>query len=476
MRPIIKRIRGELPPSSKLLLVGNKHDIGLTNLVRMERRSGNMEKLLKSDKFSSNALELMYDRSLKHSLMTGLDHLERKSKNFTWRHHELDRVSESLHYYHITADLIAGYLAEQQINLVLFFDFPHLFTDTLCYQIAKSKGIETLIVSPSFYPDYFFSSRNIEDHGLLPKVFDNQSFDPHIIDSEEVTEWSYMEGTKQFRGELGSLNWMGILMLITHLFAVEPSKLVRIKFLLKTINRMRVISSALPRWRYPFKKYFCIQHLDYFETLLEHENSTVDLDCKFVYFPLQLQPELTTSALGKEYSDQLLAIEKLSNLLTDDYSIFVKENPKQGGQMRGPQFFRRLHRISKARWLPSYSNTHELIDKCQFVATVTGTAGWEAIQKGKNVLVFGRPWYRNLTGAIPFCDGLTLEEISNSPIDHAELENQMGYLMSRIHDGEISPLKRRHTSGGYNLEANAALVAKTLVQLVEQRLETTFVS
>ena len=207
MRPIIKRIKNQLPQSSKLLVVGNKHDIGLTNLVRMERRSGNMEELLKSDKFSSSALELMSDHSLKLSLMTGLDHLERKSKNFVWRHHKLDRVSESVHYYHIAADLIARYLAEQQINFVLFFQIPHLFTDTLCYQIAKSKGIETLIVCPSTYADHFYSLRNIEDYrNDSIKRIDGRSADPHVIDTEEITEWQYMEGIKQYRGELGSLN------------------------------------------------------------------------------------------------------------------------------------------------------------------------------------------------------------------------------------------------------------------------------
>ena len=477
MRPIIKRIKSQLPQSSKLLVVGNKHDIGLTNLVRMERRPGTMEKLLKSDKFSSNALELMSDRSLKLSLMTGLDHLERKSKNFVWRHHKLDRVSESVHYYHIAADLIAGYLAEQQINFVLFFDIPHLFTDTLCYQIAKSKGIETLIVNPSSYADHFYSLRNIEDYGLLHQnVIDGRSNDPHVIGSEETTEWLYMKEVKQYRGELGSLNWLGILNLIAHLLAVQPSNLIRINLLLQTINRMRLISSALPKWRYPFKNYFCIQHLDYYETLIEFENSLIDLECKFVYFPLHYQPEMTTSALGGEYSDQLLAIEKLSQILADDYSIFVKENPMQGGQMRGTQFFRRLTQISNVHWLPSYANTHELIDKCQFVATVTGTAGWEAIQKGKKVLVFGIPWYRNLSGVIPFREELKLEEIINYEINFAELETQVGSLNSRTHAGNISPLKRRHTSGGYNLELNAELVANTLVQLIENRMETTFIS
>ena len=193
---------------------------------------------------------------------------------------------------------------------MLFFDIPHLFSDTLCYQIAKSKGIETLIVSPSNFPDRFFSLRTIEDFGLMGEVIDRHSVAPYKIDPDEVPEWTYMVGIKQYRGELGNLNWRGILMLIAHLLAVSPSKLLRIDRLFKIVNRMRKISSALPKWRYPFKEYFTIRHLDYFESLLEFEDADIDLDCKFVYFPLQIQPELTTSAIGREYSDQLLAVEK----------------------------------------------------------------------------------------------------------------------------------------------------------------------
>ena len=474
MRPILKKLENQLPESSKLLVVGNKHDIGLTNLVRMERRIGNIKNLLKSDKYSGDAFELTSSRTHKISLMTGLDHLERKSKNFVWRHHKLNSISDSEHYYHVVVDLLANYLVEQQINLVLFFEIPHLFSDTLCYQIAKSKGIETLMFRPANFPERFFSFRTIEDFGLISNVVDHRSIERHSIDSDEEPEWYYMKGIKQYRGELGNLNWQGILMLIAHLLAVEPLKLLRIDLLFQIVSRMRKISSALPKWRYPFNNYFAIRHLDYFEHILNFENADIELDSKFVYFPLQLQPELTTSALGKEYSDQLLAIEKLSSLLTDDYLIFVKENPKQGGQMRGPEFFHRLYRIGKIRWLPSYANTHELIDKSQFVATITGTVGWEAICKGKNALVFGLTWYLKLPGVFLFRDGLTLEEISNYSIEHEALEFQVGRLMARTHVGNIEPLKRRHTSGGYDLESNAELVANTIVQLITHQTETTF--
>lgn len=36
----------------------------------------------------------------------------------------------------------------------------------------------------------------------------------------------------------------------------------------------------------------------------------VDFNKKYVYFPLHLQPEMTTDAIGGIYRDQILAIER----------------------------------------------------------------------------------------------------------------------------------------------------------------------
>ena len=469
---VIKLIKKQLPENTKIISVGNKDtDIVMTGLIRIKRKRGRIKNLIKEDRFSGASHITQADKTLNESTFVGIDHLQRRTEQFAWRHHTVNNTYDAKNYYHVAVDLLANLLAKEQINLVLFFEIPHLFYDTLIYQVAKFQGIRTLVVTSSQFPNRFFSLSAIEDVGNFPLERSENSKIRYPINPDENPEWEYMEGVLQFRGEPGKLNWRGILQLFWTLVAVERTKLLKPKIVSKTIGRMRIIAATLPKWRYPFRRYLHTSHLDYYEKLLLYENKEIDFSRKFVYFPLQFQPEMTTSTLGGCFSDQLLAIEHLFSILPDDCWIYVKENPKQNGAMRGPQFFNRLGRIPNLTFLPSYANTYELIDKSEFVAAITGTVGWEAICKGKNVLVFGMPWYRNLPGVVQFREGITYEKILNCKNEHSTLEQQTGRLVSRSHSVDAQP-PTTHTTRGDNSESNT--VAEAIVNLIENRIDTTF--
>ena len=460
INPVVNQIKKQLPEGTKLISAGRKNtDIVMSGFIRVKRKHGQTKDLIKEDWFSGTSCVTDAGLAVNESAFVAIDHLQRRTKQFTWRYHTLESACDSKHYYHIVFDLLQNFLAEERINLVLFFDLPHLLYDTLIYQIAKAKGIRTLVISGSLFPNRFFSLAQIEDVGIFPLARSENLTVPYPIDPGENPSWDYMKGIKQLRGELGKLGRRGILRLILSLAAVERKLLLKPNVVTKTFRRMRIVAAALPKWRDPFRRHFHTSHLDYYERILQYENVEIDFDRKFVYFPLQYQPEMTTSTLGGEFSDQVLAIEHLLRILPDDTWIYVKENPKQTGAMRGPQFFDRLDRIPNLKFLPSYANTFELVDKSVFVATITGTVGWEAICKGKNVLVFGMPWYRSLPGAIQFHKGITYEMILDCKYEHATLEQQTGELLSRSHFADPQ---------------DSNTVAETIVNLIENRTETTF--
>ncbi len=158
-----------------------------------------------------------------------------------------------------------------------------------------------------------------------------------------------------------------------------------------------------------------------------------------MYFPLHLQPELTTDILGGGTADQLLAIEELARALPSNILIYAKENPKQSLYMRDPSFFRRLRDIPSVRYLPIEVPSLDLVRRSIAVATVTGTAGWEAIQMGKPAFCFGYAWFRGLPGAfewekVKHCAGDT---ISSFQFDKEALQNSFRKRCSYLWPGIV---------------------------------------
>ena len=107
--------------------------------------------------------------------------------------------------------------------------------------------------------------------------------------------------------------------------------------MIRITRRMERISSKYPKWSDPFARFIHVKKLAYFESLIEFEYK-LDLLKKFVFFPLQMQSEMTISSLGGRYSDKILAIECLVKFIPNDCVVYVKEGPKQTGKMRSPMF------------------------------------------------------------------------------------------------------------------------------------------
>lgn len=126
-----------------------------------------------------------------------------------------------------------------------------------------------------------------------------------------------------------------------------------------------------------------------------------DLERPFVYFPLHMQPERSTTPAGGVFEDQLLVAEILSASLPKGWSLYIKEHPSQFWQARAVKqawfrdrgYYERLKALPNTQLVSLDYDSRDLIGKAATVATVTGTAGWEAILAGKACLAFGEPWY-----------------------------------------------------------------------------------
>ena len=107
-----------------------------------------------------------------------------------------------------------------------------------------------------------------------------------------------------------------------------------------------------------------------------------DLMQPFVYFPLHYQPEASTVPMGA-YADQLLVAALLNAHLPEGVLIYIKEHPRAGGWLtRSPEYYAQLLAMKKVRLIARAVDTFLLREHCRAVATVTGSAGFEALFRG----------------------------------------------------------------------------------------------
>ena len=442
-----------------------------SSLVRMNNKKGTGGHIFEKNKnFYGFEYQLMANPYYKRDLETFIDQLYRHSDAYRYKSHNLKNLQDYIDYYHILADAISELIIINKINHILFFNIPHLAYDTIVYQVAKALNIDVTIVTQSLIPNKFFSLRSIENYGMLRSNL--KSKDVELINLPKLNLF-YMKKIKQKNEKHGIINIKTFINFILYAFFKNPKIIIKPLYIWKIFSRVNKIYKSFPKWRDPFANFFHVNELAYFEHLSEFESSDFDIRKKFVYFPLPMQPEMTTSPIGGIYRDQLLAIEELSKILPDDIKIFVKENPKQGSYARGPLFFHRISRIKSVVFVPSYANTKELLENSIFVATTTGTVGWESICAGKSVLTFGYAWYRKFPGVTEFEKGITYQKIVNNKPTPKKLKYKFSELMGNSHNGIVD---RAYTNlvNDYNEEENSFETSVIIRDLILNNNNTTF--
>ncbi|WP_016834371.1 hypothetical protein [Herbaspirillum lusitanum] len=330
-------------------------------------------------------------------------------------------------------NLLFGYcyrlLTSERIEYVVFANIPHEAVDFIVERIARYLKLPVLMCHQSPFPDRFWVLRDLNDFGRFAEIPELSSNEHYRLERE--FNWFYMQtGDYQYGAK-------------------------------KLLKDILVAPLSFPYAFYKYKKAF-----DFRRNLERRIAPNISLDCKYVYFPLHLQPELTTSALGGIYSDQLLALERLDEVLPADWLIYVKENPKQTDMQRDAEFFQRLEMLRNVRIVPMATNSLELIRASQFVATITGTAGWEAISLGKKTLVFGLPWYRYLPGVFRFDAGFSIDTLcAAETADPLVLEAAVRKLLGKAAEGVVDPLYCVLVEA-YANEKNALKVARAVEVLV----------
>ncbi len=106
---------------------------------------------------------------------------------------------------------------------------------------------------------------------------------------------------------------------------------------------------------------------------------------KYVFFALQVEPEVSLHGLVPEYFDQLNTIAQIAINLPADALLLVKEHPVQIGR-RGTGFYDRIRSIPNAVLISELEHSYAVIDRSDLIIAVTSSVAHEAAVMGKKVV------------------------------------------------------------------------------------------
>jgi len=297
------------------------------------------------------------------------------------------------------------FLNKNSIECIIFKMTPHMGYDIIIYHLAKLLDIKVFYLERTSINDHILIN---DDYRAIKDVPGNYLSDLNISKLkyqigdklyERVFEKSYWtEMSKELNKRSSSKN-------LFNKFLRLLKKIIFLPFLISSYMEKRkrsFFAMNKPVRNYMVDLLASAKRVNDRKRKKQYEQLCIkpDYEKKYIFFPLNFQPERSTVPLGGEFDDQITALRMLSEGIPESWNIYVKEHPRQlnnpkfnDKHARNEQFYIEINEINKVSFIDINEESNLLIRKAKFTATISGTAGWESLISGKPCIVFGYPWY-----------------------------------------------------------------------------------
>lgn len=314
-------------------------------------------------------------------------------------------------------------------DIIAAASFPHRIFDYIVYLVCQRRKIPYLSIEYTSFPNISFPSTSISDISapfrlelfyLNNHIGDLRDIDGQTCKYMEKLKRNYSEGKPNYYSLGSYFNQKRINNNIRNRSSNSlPQelyilwRLVRVTIrgqLLKPLDTLiqpvRRIEKAAP----PTKPVSSLAvELAHIRTIRRMRKTVswyrkraekFDKDTPFIYFSANFQPERSTVPDAGYFHDFQLILDILEQATPKQWNIYYKEHPHsfhrpiKRDNPRSIRFYKRLQAVCpRLRFLAPTSNPFDLIDNAEAVALARGTAAWEAVARGKQVLSFGNAWY-----------------------------------------------------------------------------------
>ncbi|MSR86550.1 hypothetical protein EXS70_00015 [Candidatus Peribacteria bacterium] len=284
-------------------------------------------------------------------------------------------------------------IASKKIDFFLLNHPPHQCYDLVIYDLCRLKSIPTLMIDRCNFIETTLLIETWEESGSALRDWMEKNRAQFGNLATPIPLSKKMESFYEARTIRDETPWY---------MSPRPSYLLQKNFVRKWAGRAMSMMVRKPKnlltavlsprfWTRKLREHATI---NVYDELMK----PADLSLPYVYVPFHMQPEVTTCPLGGVFVDQELMVQMLASFLPPGIRLYVKEHPHQGEQMRSRQFYESLVRISSVTLVPRDLSTVDLEKHAVAVATVTGTAGLEALFHCIPVLMFGHCYYQYASG------------------------------------------------------------------------------
>jgi hypothetical protein len=255
--------------------------------------------------------------------------------------------------------------------------------------VARAHGVPLRCPTSARYQNYhYWTTDEFAGAAQFPEIFAAASEDGLDFDLADGPQVQFaLRKTMQKYGSLASL---------TASVAGKIKSAAYYRYKNHSKSRLYYVSSEL---RFFLRRWQTARKMKRLATV-KLENLTGK---DFVFFPLQVDPEIGFQGRSPEFFFLHTAIVAMARDLPAGMLLAVKEHfPALG--YRPEIFYEQIRELKNVVMLDITESGIEVVRRCRAVATVNGSAGQEAAMMGKPVISFGR---HNLYNLLPHVHVIT---------------------------------------------------------------------
>ena len=302
-------------------------------------------------------------------------------------------------------------------------------SNLLLYRLAKNLGIKILFPNPIYLHNKIAISDNIENKEIL---YEFQRLKINFTESETIFDENFIIKNNLTETVNAQLSYN---------YGKNFSQKLR-HYLKRISNDSESIYKNVGKTRFNLLKY---RYQNYFrlknrKKFLDQNSIYSIQDEKFLYFPLQSEPESKILTTSPFYSNQIELIENIAKSIPIEDTLYVKEHPIQKVKLWRPiEDYKNIISIPNVKLIHPSVNSQELISKSHAIISISGATGFEALFYKKPVIIFADEFYEELASVKKIHKFSELSKQIRDSLENTSFDNkELNILMKSLENISIS--------------------------------------